>query len=349
MAETVAVRCPACRREHRYTAPAYPCACGAPVAPRLDRDGTATPVAHRVWQEDWVTVRCGSCGRRGEWPRPEVGCSCGVVLRVAVVAERGSTAPAAAGDGSGAAAHRDPETDQDGTAAAPEPKTDQDGTADGTEPKTDQDGTAAAPEPKTDQDGTADGTEPKTDQNGTADGTAADRGNRQDAAHQPGRPGRKGSADRHGTPGTHETAPGPRDAAAVAAEARPARPPFLSVTIRTARDAVTATALYLRWLGYRGVRRADQRPPSGIGLAARGVVAQVDPAVRPATLRDVECLWLTAMTESADCLYFSLAGYADDARARADALGVALFVLDLTGTPRPVNGPAETLAATGAG
>jgi hypothetical protein len=128
-----------------------------------------------------------------------------------------------------------------------------------------------------------------------------------------------------------------------------ARPPFRSVTIRTALDAVTATALYLRWLGYRGVRRADQRPPSGIGLAARGVVAQVDPAVRPAGLRDVECLWLTAMTESADCLYVSLAGYADDARARADALGVPLFVLDLTGTPRPVNDPAETLAATGPG
>ncbi|WP_245936762.1 hypothetical protein [Streptomyces cahuitamycinicus] len=135
--------------------------------------------------------------------------------------------------------------------------------------------------------------------------------------------------------------------ATATSDADSARPPFSSVTIRTALDAVTATALYLRRLGYRGVRRADQRPPSGIGLAARGVVAQVDPAVRPAGLRDVECLWLTAMTESADCLYFSLAGYADDARARADALGVPLFVLDLTGTPRPVNTPAETLAATG--
>ncbi|MEU9629109.1 hypothetical protein AB0D89_20185 [Streptomyces luteogriseus] len=278
MAETVPVRCPACRREHRYTAPAYPCVCGAPVAPRLDRDGPATPVSHRVWQDDWVTVRCGSCGRHGEWPRPEVGCACGVALRVAVVEGPGSTGRAAAGDGSGTAAAQGPETDEDAT--------------------------------------------------------AADQDDQQGSTHQPDQPGQP---DR------------PRDAATVAAEARPARPPFPSVTIRTARDAVTATALYLRWLGYRGVRRADQRPPSGIGLAARGVVAQVDPAVHPATLRDVECLWLTAMTESADCLYFSLAGYADDARARADSLGVPLFVLDLTGTPRPVNAPAETLAATGAG
>ncbi|MFJ1962214.1 hypothetical protein ACIP25_33555 [Streptomyces massasporeus] len=319
MAETVPVRCPACRREHRYTAPAYPCACGAPVAPRLDRDGSATPVSHRVWQDDWVTVRCGSCGRRGEWPRPEVGCACGVVLRVAVVAERGATGRAAAGDGSGTAAAQGPRPDRDGTAAAQEPKTDQDGTARGT---------AAAEGPGNDRSGAADHEGPPGQEGAT------DLPDQQGAARRPDRSERP---DR------------PRDAAAVAADARSARPPFLSVTIRTARDAVTATALYLRWLGYRGVRRADQRPPSGIGLAARGVVAQVDPAVRPASLRDVECLWLTAMTESADCLYFSLAGYADDARARADALGVPLFVLDLTGTPRPVNAPAETLAATGAG
>ncbi|WP_461079460.1 SDR family oxidoreductase [Streptomyces deserti] len=29
MSESVPVHCPACRREHRYAAPAYPCACGA--------------------------------------------------------------------------------------------------------------------------------------------------------------------------------------------------------------------------------------------------------------------------------------------------------------------------------
>ncbi|MFE1441591.1 hypothetical protein [Streptomyces sp. NPDC058739] len=132
-----------------------------------------------------------------------------------------------------------------------------------------------------------------------------------------------------------------------AAPALAARPAFQPVTIRTARDAVTAAALYLRWLGYRGIRRADQRPPSGIGLAARGLVAQVDPTVRPACPRDVECLWLTAMTESAGCAYFSLAGYDAEARTRADALGVPLFVLDLTGTPQPVNDHADALAHRG--
>ncbi|MFJ2904104.1 hypothetical protein [Streptomyces sp. NPDC087212] len=125
------------------------------------------------------------------------------------------------------------------------------------------------------------------------------------------------------------------------------RRPFQPVTIRTARDAVTAAALYLRWLGYQDIRRADQRPPSGIGLAARGLVVQVDPTMRPASPRDVECLWLTAMTESAHCVYFSLAGFADDARDRANSLGIPLFVLDLTGTPQPVNRLADELEATG--
>ncbi|MFI5796513.1 hypothetical protein [Streptomyces sp. NPDC051677] len=125
------------------------------------------------------------------------------------------------------------------------------------------------------------------------------------------------------------------------------RPALQPVAIRTALDAVTATALYLNWLGHRDIRRADQRPTCGIGLAARGLLVQVDPSVRPASLRDVECLWLTAMTESADCVYFSLAGYDEDARARADQLHVPLFVLDLTGTAQPVNALADALDARG--
>ncbi|QOV34640.1 hypothetical protein IM697_31680 [Streptomyces ferrugineus] len=227
MSESVSVRCPACRREHVYTVPAYPCECGAPVAPRLAPAGTAAAVAHRTWDDEWISVRCTACGHDGEWPRPELGCPCGAVLRVPLA---------------------------------------------------------------------------RTDAGG-------------------------------------EPAPPPKAAA---------RRAFQPITIRTARDAVTAAAVYLRWLGYRDIRRADQRPTSGVGIAAHGLLAHVDPTVRPATLRDVECLWLTAMTESTACVYFSLSGYAPDARARADSLGVPLFVLDLTGTPQPVNALADELDATGA-
>ncbi|MER6497210.1 hypothetical protein [Streptomyces griseorubiginosus] len=236
MSESVPVRCPACRREHLYAAPTYPCVCGAPISPPLEPGARA--VTHQVWEEAWVTVECALCGRRSEWPHPELGCACGTVLRIAVTAD----VPAAA--------------ERSLSAGSP-------------------------------------------------------------------------------TPSEIPTA-------------RPAPPrrAFQPITIRTARDAVTVAALYLRWLGYQDIRRADQRPPSGIGLAARGLLAQVDPTVRPASPRDVECLWLTAMTESAHCVYFSLAGYTTEARARADTLGVPLFVLDLTGTPQPVNALADELGTT---
>ncbi|SHH80272.1 hypothetical protein SAMN05444521_1990 [Streptomyces sp. 3214.6] len=250
MPESVPVRCPACRRERLYTAPSYPCACGSPVTPVLDRRTAPTAVAHRAWDDEWIALRCRACGRRDQFPRPEFGCACGTVLRIPV------TAPP----------------------AEPKPET---------------------PTP-------------------------------------PSAPAQASEA---------EAAQPPEPASAPVPTAR--RPAFRPVAIRTALDAVTATALYLNWLGHEGIRRADQRPTCGIGLAARGLLAQVDPSARPASPRDVECLWLTAMTESADCVYFSLAGYDADARARADQLHVPLFVLDLTGTPQPVNAIADALDARG--
>ncbi|GAB2715748.1 hypothetical protein GCM10027072_05090 [Streptomyces bullii] len=211
-------------------------------------------MAHRVWEDDWVTLPCGQCGRRGEWPHPELGCACGTVLRIRV--------------------------------------------------------TGSAPRTGTDE-------SPARAETGESPGRAGTREG----------PGRTGTGESH-APAEHQA--------------------FRPVPVRTALDVVMAAALCLRRLGHGDIRRADRRPPSGVALAARGVLAQVEPTVRAASLRDVECLWLTAMTESKGCVYFSLAGYTDDARARADALGVPLFVLDSTGTPQPVNGPAHALRTTGA-
>ncbi|MFF0446796.1 hypothetical protein ACFYT4_10335 [Streptomyces sp. NPDC004609] len=134
------------------------------------------------------------------------------------------------------------------------------------------------------------------------------------------------------------------------------RPSFRPIAIRTTRDAVTAAELYLRWLGFREVvqqevHRPDVRPQtrvsSAVDLRGPGLIAQVEPSTRPAGLRDVECLWLNGLSEPASTVYFALAGYTDDARIRADELGVPLFVMDLTGSPQPVNGPADDLVAKG--
>ncbi|MFJ9584158.1 hypothetical protein [Streptomyces acidicola] len=294
--------------------------CGAPVSPPLNRFAVPTVVTHRTWEEDWVSVRCGTCGRDEQWPHPELGCPCGTVLRVPVA---GTLPPART---------REPYVSEVGAPSG----------GSGPDDGPDSDTEVAPPtgRPSADTAPTAGVSGSHTDTAPAADRPDAHTGAGPTADPGPDRRRARTSADRV------PSSPGP-DPGRVPSPS-PSRPAFQPVTIRTARDAVTAAALYLRWLGYRDVRRADQRPPSGIGLAARGVLAQVDPTVRPASLRDVECLWLTAMTASAVCVYFSLAGFTPEARGRADSLGVPLFVLDLTGTPRPVNGPARELIATGA-
>ncbi|MEU8826668.1 hypothetical protein [Streptomyces sp. NPDC048636] len=125
-----------------------------------------------------------------------------------------------------------------------------------------------------------------------------------------------------------------------------ARPAFRPVTIRTARDAVTAAAQYLKWIGFGDPRRPDD-PAAGMDLCGAGLVARIDPSTRPAALRAVECLWLHGLQRSALSVFFSLAGYAREARTGADALHIPLFIMDLTGTPQPVNDPADALIRTG--
>ncbi|MCK8678676.1 MULTISPECIES: hypothetical protein [Streptomyces] len=133
--------------------------------------------------------------------------------------------------------------------------------------------------------------------------------------------------------------------------AAPPRPAFRPVTIRTARDAVSTAARYLRWLGFRDVVQPEERPAgpvTGVDLRGHGLVARVDPTTRPTSLRAVECLWLTGLATEARGVAFSLAGYAPEARARAEGIGLPLFVMDLTGIPQPLGGAADELLAGGA-
>lgn len=249
MAESVSVRCPACRRDHAYSAPTFPCPCGAPLTLPLLRGGTPVRVRHRSWEDSWVAMPCPDCGRRDEWPQPEFGCPCGATIRVPV----DSRALAGAGQ----------------AAEAPRPAL-----------------PATGPESR--------------------------------------RPPGRGAVGR----------------------ASVRRPPFRPVTIRTARDALTAAAQYLKWLGFSGVRLAGNRNAAGADLRGDGIVARIDPTTHATALRDIECLWLNCLHEDATSAYFSLAGYAHDARLRADQLGVPLFVMDLTGTPQPVNDAADRLVRT---
>jgi hypothetical protein len=139
---------------------------------------------------------------------------------------------------------------------------------------------------------------------------------------------------------------GPRRPAAAPLPA--VRPPFQPVTIRTAADTVTAAVRYLKWLGFAEVGPSGDRARTGVDVRGRGVVAQVDGDIRPTAVKDVECLWLNSLNEDAAAAFFALAGYSREARIRAGQLSLPLFVLDLTGTPQPVNEPAERLVREGA-
>lgn len=308
MAEAVPVRCPACLRENGYTAPVFPCACGSPVHPPLDLAAPPVPLTHRTWSESWVAVRCASCGRESEWPHPEVGCGSCGTV------VRLPVHPVHPGEGAEAGR-------QAGPGAGSGIRS---GTGPGDAPRADPGSEARG-------DGHAEG-----DPDGLSPDAAGRDGLGPDAAGPDGRPGARPDAGPAHIP-LPPTAPVPR-------------PAFRPVTIRTARDAVATAALYLRWLGFQDVRQPDGRPiPSAaVDLRAPGLVAQVDPTTAPAGLRAVECVWLNGLTASATSVYFSLAGYTEDARTRADDLGIPLFVMDLTGMPQPVNDPADELIGSGA-
>ncbi|MGP4111208.1 hypothetical protein ACTWP5_09860 [Streptomyces sp. 4N509B] len=137
---------------------------------------------------------------------------------------------------------------------------------------------------------------------------------------------------------------------------RTERPPFRPLTIRTAHDATACAARYVRWLGFEEVHAlswpAPSRfPQSGSVLALRGpgVVGMVNASTTATGERAVETLWLHGLHAAARAVAFSLAGYERPARDRAGALGLPLFVFDLTGAPQPVNDPADALLRHGPG
>lgn len=335
MAEAVSVRCPSCLREHLYAAPVYPCACGAPLAPPLL---TAPPerFVRRTWDDDWVLVRCLRCGRRDHWPQPELGCPCGTLLRIPV-----RSAGAAPSGTTGRADERTGSATPDEAVAGAAP--------------------AAGRPPGTghpDHGGHAPGSG-----NPPGAGLTPDSGHTPATEHalstehalDSGIPTSTGQ-----TPGAGDAPPLRQPRIPLPRTASTPRPSFRPLTIRTAADAITTALLYLTWLGFRDVVQREVHPPevrplatavppdtSAVSLRGPGLIAQVDPSTRQVTPRDIECLWLNGLSASVPTVHFSLAGYSDDARARAAELGVPLFVMDLTGTPQPVNRPAEDLFATG--
>ncbi|WP_262386834.1 hypothetical protein [Streptomyces sp. TRM49041] len=293
------------------------------------RGAHAEPITHRTWTDEWVTVRCGTCGRQDQWPQPELGCACGTVLRIPVRPVTAAASPPRSVATGGSAGTKGAVTGGTQSAAAE---------SGGTEPAGAESGSTEAVGAE------AGGTEAGGTEPAAAD--AAESVGGPDAPDNTGRAtGREATAATTGVSTVRVPAQAPPPPSTPVA-----RPSFQPVTIRTARDAVAAAALYLRWLGFRNVVQPEDRhtPVSpGAELRGPGLVAQVDPTTRPVSLRAVECLWLEGLASSSTAVFFSLAGYEESARARADGVGLPLFVMDLTGTPQPVNAPADDLVAYG--
>ncbi|MFD6243687.1 chromosomal replication initiator protein DnaA [Streptomyces roseolus] len=371
MGESVSVRCPECLRSHTYAAPAFPCACGTPVAPPVVPDATAEPVRHRTWQDEWVTVRCGACGREGEWPHPELGCACGTVLRIPV-------APAPGGRGHGSARGRGPEEaygSGQGRGPVPHVPDDSAGLGQGHGPEEAHGpgqghgpeeaygpGQGHGPVPHVPDDSAGPGPLPYPPDGSARPGSAphapdavgdgpADDGSGLFATLDDEARGEPGPvSDWFGAPPRSfaERYPAHIPPPPTAPSSSPGRGVYRPVTIRTARDAVAAAATYLHWLGFREIVQPEDKRSPGVDLRGPGLVAQVDPSTRPAGLRAVECLWLNGLSASAVSVFFSLAGYTPEARSRAAEIRLPLFVLDLTGTPQPVNDAADELTSGGA-
>ncbi|MFE5793582.1 hypothetical protein ACFQ8C_13560 [Streptomyces sp. NPDC056503] len=331
MGESVSVRCPECLRSHAYAAPVFPCACGTPVAAPVIPDATAEPIRHRTWLDAWVTVRCGACGREGEWPHPELGCACGAVLRIPV-------APVSDQVGAGTAVpgpeRPDPGEGYGSEAPDPLPYGPDGSAGPGPLPYGPDDSEAPGPLPYAGPGPASEGPDPFA----VPDGGAPDAAGAAPASDWFGAPPRSFAERYPAHIPPPPTTPTPS----------PGRGAYRPVTIRTARDAVAAAATYLNWLGFREIVQPEDRHSPGVDLRGPGLVAQVDPSTRPAGLRAVECLWLNGLSASAVSIFFSLAGYTPEARSRAAEIGLPLFVLDLTGTPQPVNNAADELTSGGA-
>ncbi|RMI26819.1 hypothetical protein EBN88_29635, partial [Streptomyces triticirhizae] len=134
-----------------------------------------------------------------------------------------------------------------------------------------------------------------------------------------------------------------REGRAAPAEPGARRGPFRPLTIRTGYDAVACAAHFLRWLGFAGVRTAVPRTASGLDLRGPSVVGLVNATTEPTGDEELEVLWLHGLLGSSLAVAFSLAGYRGQARTLADRLRLPLFVLDLSGTPQPVNEPGQRL------
>jgi hypothetical protein len=115
--------------------------------------------------------------------------------------------------------------------------------------------------------------------------------------------------------------------------------------VRDYREAEEFAAEWMWYLGYPDARCTPPGADGGIDVVAARAVAQVKFEARPTGGPAIQQLNGVAAAEQKHGVFFSLAGYTDQARAFANRAGVALFRWNPDGSQQPVNDAARRMVA----
>jgi len=120
--------------------------------------------------------------------------------------------------------------------------------------------------------------------------------------------------------------------------------PYSASTAREGKDWVVAeeiAAKFLRQVGYRDARTTAPGSDRGLDVLGTGVAAQVKYMSRPCGRPLLQ--QLVGAAGGRHAIFFSHAGYSQQAIEYADFVGMALFEIILPATVRPINGAARTM------
>jgi TPR repeat protein len=113
----------------------------------------------------------------------------------------------------------------------------------------------------------------------------------------------------------------------------------------TPRDAELTAARWMVYWGYYDAKATPIGPDGGLDVIAGRALAQVKYRNVKTSRTEINEFHGSAEGSGKDELYFSRSGYTQNAIERADDKGIALFVFNDQGIPKPVNGFARRIAA----
>lgn len=113
--------------------------------------------------------------------------------------------------------------------------------------------------------------------------------------------------------------------------------------IRSARDAELVAAEWMAFMGFTHVQPTAVGADGGVDVVSDEAVAQVKAEMKPVGRPAVQQHHGVATALGKQALFFSLAGYSEQARTFAHDQGIALYSFDLQGDPEPVNATARAL------